>query len=118
MRLDPAMFDMERLLKALLSESACLHWRHECEIIPHYVAPYAAPGTRPEVHVRHVPSGCFLRYSAGPRQGHFWDCYGEDYQTPELALQALLEAPPPFWYFRELQPAPRQELPGHDTKGE
>lgn len=108
MRLDPKMFDMERLLKVLLrDEGPQLWWRHECEILPAYRAPFAPPNSRTEVRVRHVPSGAFLRHSAGPRQGHFWDCYGDDYLSPELALLALTEAPPPFWYQRE--PAPRQE---------
>jgi hypothetical protein len=48
-------------------------------------------GTRPTCVVKLGRS--FLRYSHGPRQGYFWDAYGDDMHTPERALLALLRAP-------------------------
>ena len=68
-------------------------WRGKCEIIPQYMPPFPRPDTRPVLVVRHGNS--FLRYSRGPRQGFFWDIYGDDLHTVGLALLALLEAPPP-----------------------
>lgn len=35
----------------------------------------------------------WLRHSKGPKQGHFWDMYGDDYQTEALARLAIAEAP-------------------------
>lgn len=35
----------------------------------------------------------WLRHSKGPKQGHFWDTYGDDYQTEALARLAISEAP-------------------------
>lgn len=68
-------------------------WRAHAEIILNYMPPYPRSETRPKVAVRY--GNLFLRYSCGPAQGHFWDIYGEDYQTRELAERALREAPPP-----------------------
>ncbi len=43
----------------------------------------------------------YLRHSKGPHQGHGWDIYGDDYQSPELALLALSQAPPPHYVLAE-----------------
>ncbi|UIF90919.1 hypothetical protein [Cupriavidus sp. UYPR2.512] len=73
-------------------------WHAQCEIIPHYMPRYPSPETKPEVQIRfnngkeHPP---FLRYSKGPAQGFFWDIYGEDFQSIELAIVALSRAPAP-----------------------
>lgn len=37
----------------------------------------------------------FLRYSCGPKQGFFWDIYGDDMHSVELAIIALSNAPYP-----------------------
>jgi len=72
-------------------------WRKDAVIIEDYMPPYPRPDTRPAVVIRHGSGGhqWFLRYSRGPRQGHFWDNYGEDYLNRELAELALSQAPPP-----------------------
>lgn len=33
----------------------------------------------------------FMRYSKGPGTGSFWDIYGDDYHSPELAFSELLK---------------------------
>lgn len=93
-RQDPAQFDMDKLVKLLLTQ----HWMHECQIVPDYMPPFPREDTRPKCVVRYVyPSGndTFLRYGRGPLQGYFWDMYGEDMHSPELALIAISQAPPP-----------------------
>lgn len=101
MKIDPALFTVEKLLQALLDDNSGHRdrWRRFVEIVPDYVPPFAKENDRkPRVVVRYTDreGGVhFLRYSKGPRQGHFWDVYGDDYMEPELALMALLEAPVP-----------------------
>jgi hypothetical protein len=93
-RQDPAQFDMKKLIGLLLRD----HWMHECEIIPAYMPPFPRPDTQPTCVVRYVyPSGedTFLRYSNGPLQGYFWDMYGDDMHSPELALVAISQASAP-----------------------
>ena len=93
-RQNPSQFRMEKLVNLLLSE----HWMHECEIITAYMPPYPSPDTRPTCQVRCVNDGgtaWFLRYSNGPLQGYFWDVYGEDMHSPELALVAISRSPAP-----------------------
>lgn len=90
-------FDVDRLVRELLGIDWTMPgnaWREDCEIIPAYMPPYPRADTQPKCVVRHV-SGAFLRHSKGPRQGHGWDIYGDDYHNPELALIALSQAPPP-----------------------
>ncbi len=36
----------------------------------------------------------YLRFSAGPRQGYFWDMYGEDLQSYEMVLWILCQKLP------------------------
>jgi hypothetical protein len=93
-RQDPAQFDMKRLVGALLGHV----WQHECKIIPDYMPPYPRADTRPTCQVHYYYKDgtyCGLRYSRGPRQGWGWDSYGDDLHSPELALIAISEAPPP-----------------------
>jgi len=72
-------------------------WHAKCEIIVDYVYPNSKTD-RPRTVIRyndgseHPP---FLRHSAGPLQGFFWDIYGDDFQSVELALLALAQAPVP-----------------------
>lgn len=93
--IDPKMFDAERLAATLLG----FNWQRDCEIVPNYVPPFPRAGQQPMCGVRwlHKESGeySWLRHSKGPLQGHGWDCYGDDYLNPELALIALSQAPPP-----------------------
>lgn len=70
-------------------------WFAECELIKDYMPPYPDENTKPTFQVKHTPSNTFLRYSCGPRQGHFWDNYGDDYMTDDLARLAVSQAPPP-----------------------
>ncbi len=93
--IDPKLFSVERLLSTMLNTSYgnLNRWWVLVEIVPDYMPPYPREDTRPKVVVKCGNS--FLRYSAGPKQGHFWDMYGDDYQTPELALLAILQAPIP-----------------------
>lgn len=92
MAIDSKLFTLEKLLVALLDNMSgnVDVWRRTATIIPNYMATKDA---QPRCVV--TCNGSFLRYSRGPRQGHFWDIYGDDYNTPELALIALLEAPIP-----------------------
>lgn len=98
--LDPNMFSNEGLLSALLKDGeGNLNWRRYATIIPKYRAPGDRDyeESRCVIMLKYQRMTTFLRYSKGPRQGHWWDIYGDDYQTPELALIALLEAEPPRW---------------------
>ena len=90
----PSQFDMDKLVRLLLTE----HWMHECEIIPQYMPPFPRDDTRPTCQLRCANEGgaaWFLRYSNGPLQGYFWDVYGDDMHSPELALLAISRSPPP-----------------------
>ena len=91
------MFNWERLVDTLL-DSSNHRWRAEVVIHPKYMPKFPTEDTRPTVQVEY--KGQFLRYSRGPRQGYFWDVYGEDMHTPELAFCALLEAPSPLPGFK------------------
>lgn len=83
----------QRLVDALLNQI----WHGYCEIIPDYMPPNPQPNTKPRVVVRYHRNGrfLFLRYSKGPAQGFFWDCYGDVMQSVELATIALSRAPYP-----------------------
>lgn len=84
--------------QALVAQLLNQAWHKRCEIIEDYMPPYPRPDTRPRLVIRfnstsdHKP---FLRYSQGPRQGFLWDVYGDDFQTKELAVIALANAPAP-----------------------
>ncbi len=80
----------EGVLKYLLP----FKWQRECCIIPNYLPPFHDPDQKPIVVIRHGNS--FLRHSGGPHTGTFWDVYGDDFGTPELALIELSKAPPPW----------------------
>lgn len=98
--IDPNLFTVESLLAAFLADSHgnVDRWRKFADILPEYMPPYPSEDTKPKCVVRYSYAAggeAFLRYGRGPVQHHFWDIYGEDYQTPELALMALLVAPVP-----------------------
>ena len=85
---------VEGLIELLLDQP----WHQKCEIITDYMPPYPSNNTRPPLQVRYdngTEYKPFLRYSQGPKQGFFWDIYGEDFQTVELAIVALSKAPAP-----------------------
>lgn len=87
-------FNAERLVEYLLGEN----WHSDCEILSDYMPPYPREDTKPTVQIRHNNGSkhpAFLRYSKGPKQGFFWDTYGDDFQNIELAIIALSNAPTP-----------------------
>jgi hypothetical protein len=86
--------DAGELLRILLDEP----WHARCEIIPDYMPPFPGKDTRPTIQVRYndgTEYPPFLRYSHGPKQGFFWDMYGDHMHTIELAVLALHQAPAP-----------------------
>ncbi len=73
-------------------------WHKKCDIVPNYMPPFPSKDTRPTMQVRYndgTEYPPFLRYSQGPKQGFFWDIYGDDMQTKALAILALSKAPAP-----------------------
>lgn len=74
-------------------------WMASVDIITGYMGKCPRPGDQPRVVVRFnngEGDDCpWLRHSAGPHQGFFWDVYGDDFQTVELAILALSQAPVP-----------------------
>lgn len=93
--IDPNLFTVESLLKALMDDmfGNVNAWRKHATIIPFYMPPKPSAKTVRKCVVQY--ENCFLRYSMGPKQGYFWDMYGDDFQTPALALLALCAAPVP-----------------------
>lgn len=98
-----AALNAATLADLLLGEA----WKGACEIIPDYMPPHPTPTTQPRVVVRigikgrgehqEEESYSYLRHSAGPKQGFFWDIYGDDMQSVELAVLALSQAPAPYY---------------------
>jgi len=88
--------NVERLVKLLLNQ----HWHMECEIIENYIPQYPKDDINPKVVImfpnEHLNT--FLCYSRGPAQGFFWDTYGDDMHSVELAILALSKAPIPLNY--------------------
>ena len=100
--IDPSLFTVPQLLSVMLDDHCGNNdpWRRHAEIVPKYQPPYPSKHTRPTCVVK--LGYLFLRHSVGPWQGYFWDTYGDDMHSPELALLALLQAPaPPFILKRE-----------------
>lgn len=107
--IDPKLFTVESLLAELLDDMSGNRnqWMKHATIIPGYMPPHPHVTTRPSTVVLWEcgVARAFLRYSKGPGSGYFWDIYGDDFLSPELALKALLEAPvppqalrPEVWY--------------------
>lgn len=89
-----AEINLEKLLALLFDQP----WHKSCEIVPDYMPPNPRPDTKPTVQVRcnndsEYPA--FLRYSNGPKQEYFWDIYGDNMHTVELAVFSLSRAPAP-----------------------
>lgn len=95
-------FDPQKLVNIMLQ----YNWQHECQIITDYMPPFPGKDTRPTCVImfeyldvkpdaHRTTRFTFLRYSHGPLQGYFWDVYGDHFNSPELALWALSQAPPP-----------------------
>jgi hypothetical protein len=80
--------NLDSILELLLDQ----YWHGECEIIPEYIAPYQRDN-RTKCVIRY--KNRFLRYSQGPKQRYFWDIYGDDFLSVELAIMALSQAPSP-----------------------
>jgi len=89
-------FSPEKLIKLLLDQE----WHEKCEIVPDYMPPFPSPETKPIVVVKYPNphKDTFLRYSVGPLQGYFWDIYGDDMHSVEIAIVALSRAPIPLNY--------------------
>lgn len=86
--------DVRKLVELLLDEP----WHKRCEIVPDYMPPNPNKDTRPTVQVRYnngTEYPAYLRHSAGPGQCYFWDVYGSNMMTVELAVLALSQAPAP-----------------------
>lgn len=93
-RQDAAQFKPQKLVNLLLTQV----WQHQCQIIPDYMPNFPREYTKPTCVIRHHAGENdhqFLRYSKGPLQGFFWDMYGDDFGSPEAALIALSQCPPP-----------------------
>ena len=86
-----AVVDAEKLVALMLDQG----WHGGCEVINGYMPLFPSKNTRPKCVVRYKPFDCFLRHNNGPRQGFFWDIYGDDMQTVELAVLAIASAPAP-----------------------
>jgi hypothetical protein len=100
--IDPSLFTVERILAAMFDDMSGNRdsWRKFAQIVPDFMPRFPDTLTRPTCVVKLGDS--YLRYSKGPRQGYFWDMYGDDMLSPENALLALLRAPvPPFALKRE-----------------
>ena len=90
-----ARLDVTALIGFMLDQP----WHQQCEIIPDYMPPFPRPDTRPSVQIKFhdgTDYPPFLRYSKGPKQGYFWDIYGDDMHSIELAVFALSQAPAPL----------------------
>lgn len=83
-------------LKKLIEIMMHYSWQRECEIIKDYESPHEGIKDRFKgCVIQHTPTKSFLRYSHGPQTGVFWDIYGDDFHSVELALCELAKAPSP-----------------------
>ena len=80
------------LMKAFFGQNP-RDWRYQAEIITDSMPQFPVEDTKPIMAVKYGEA--YLRYSAGPHQGFFWDDYPDDLMTFGLAFKALLEAPTP-----------------------
>lgn len=82
-------------------------WKGQCEIVTDYMPKFPSKDTRQRLVVRikirssnpchEEESYSYLRHSCGPRQGWFWDIYGDDLHSVELAIIAIHQAPAPIY---------------------
>jgi hypothetical protein len=101
MAVDPKLFSVESLLAAMFDDMAGNNnvWRKHAEIILGHRLLFPKSGDPPNKAVVKY-GGSYLRRGCG--RSHFWDCYPDDFGTPEWALLALLDAPvPPFLLKKE-----------------
>ena len=93
---DVSILNLESLVEQFL-DLRDHPWRAFVEIIPKYMPPYPSLDTKPtcQIRFRYNEHCRYLRYSKGPGMGCFWDIYGDDFLTPELAFRAILFAPCP-----------------------
>lgn len=109
--IDPKMFDRDKLVDALINthHGNRNQWINLVEIVPDYTPSYAdaRPGARVHAECRVLfrlgESVSYLRWSAGPIQGYFWDIYGDDFKCPESGRCWRSHKPP----FRPGQYVPR-----------
>lgn len=87
--MDSRQISIDKLLEYMLDQK----WHKECEIF--------VDGQKIKIKHTNEDRTSFLRYSAGPKQGFFWDIYGENFQSFELAIIALSEAPLPYSFRRK-----------------
>jgi len=96
MKISPKLIDIQELFDYLLPPSS---WQHHCSLVAKIIPSYPGPARTPErvlvMYTRSEKTTVYLRYSKGPKQGYFWDLYGDDFQTPTLAIFALTRAPAP-----------------------
>jgi hypothetical protein len=90
--INPCSVTAEALVNVLLNQ----RWHKGCLFVADYLVPKHEPGEPPRIRVKYVPYEAYLRYSQGPQQGFFWDVYGDDMLTLELAILALHQAPAPI----------------------
>lgn len=92
--LDP--YDLELNESELISLLLDREWHERCDII---YGNELAGATRDMV-VRYKTNESyrkhmFLNYSKGPKHDYYWDVHGSNFNTPELAIYALAQAPYP-----------------------
>ena len=92
-------------VEALLELVMTRPWHSSCEIIQNYQPGEKAEpktviryndGTEHPPFLRNMPAGgTFMSSSSRVENELFWDVYGDDFQSPERALLALLQSPQP-----------------------
>src|SRR5665213_3513509 len=92
--IDPKLFTVERMIATMLDTSFgnVNAWWPLAEIVIDWMPPFPQKDTSPKMCIVKCKNH-YLRHSKGPSQGHSWDSYPDDYQTAELALIALSQAP-------------------------
>ena len=68
--------------------------QNECIIITDYLPPFPNYNTKPACVVFHKETDSFLRFFELSGD-YFWDLYGTDFKTIELAIEALSKASKP-----------------------
>lgn len=91
--------DANKLVALVLDQN----WHKECEIIQNHKY---RDGSEVKVLIKYPNEhqDTFLRYSKGHKQCYFWDVYGNDFNTVELAILALSKAPIPMNYRKSEYP--------------
>jgi len=92
------MIDIKKVdIKKMIGFMLYQPWHRNCDIIPDYIRPNDKK--KEEIVIIRYNSGSehppFLRHSAGPKNDFFWDIYGDNFKSVELAIIALSKAPFP-----------------------